>query len=96
MGLAPSDHPTNGHYQTDSISGSSRSYSYDQADRLTAVLSGTTTLGSYSYDGNGLRASKTVSGSSTAFSYDQVGIVPQLIAAGSTSYVDGPGGQLET
>ncbi len=40
---------------SDSVSGSNLSYTYDQEDRLTAVISGTTTLATYSYDGDGPR-----------------------------------------
>lgn len=61
---------------------------YDQAGRLVGYGASAT----YAYDGDGLRASKTVSGTTTAYSWDRSGPLPLLIAAGATSYIDGPGG----
>jgi RHS repeat-associated protein len=43
--------------QSDSVSGVSNAYTYDQEDRLTKYTSGTTSY-SYSYNGDGLRMSK--------------------------------------
>jgi RHS repeat-associated protein len=69
--------------------GGTRSLTYDQANRLTAVGSGI----SYAYNGNGLRASKTVNGVTTAEVWNQAEALPELLQAGSTSYVYGPSGR---
>ena len=62
---------------------------YNQADELTSY--GTTA--SYAYNGGGLRMSKTVSGTTTDFAWNTTGSTPLLIAAGTTYYLYGPGGQ---
>jgi RHS repeat-associated protein len=71
-------------------------YGYDQANRLTAVglvTKTTSVLGSYAYDGDGLRMRKTVSGTATAFTWDLSSqSLPVIIQDGTTSYVNGPGG----
>jgi RHS repeat-associated protein len=83
--------------------GSATCTAYDQADRLTSVKTGTgsscttpTTVGTYAYDGSGLRQSKAVSGTTTHFTWDESGGLPMLLQekAGSTvtSYLYGPGG----
>ncbi len=78
------------------MTGSSLGYSYDQANRLTAAISDTTTLANYSYDGDGLRQSKTVGTTTIAFSWDQSGSLPLLLQAGTslgtTSYIMGQAG----
>lgn len=61
----------------------------NQANELTGYGQAAT----YAYNGDGLRMSKTVKGTTTQFAWDQSGSLPLLIAAGSTSYVYGPGGQ---
>ena len=71
--------------------GTSASYGYDQADRLTSYASGATTA-SYAYDGDGLRASKTVGGTATAETWDVAEGLPTLLQDGATRYIDGPGG----
>jgi YD repeat-containing protein len=75
------------------VSGGSLSYTYGQADRLTAAISGTT-LATYSYDGDGRRQSKTAGGVTTGFTWDQSGSLPLLLRAGTSSgtagYIDGP------
>jgi RHS repeat-associated protein len=83
--------------------GSAACNRYDQADRLTAILSGTgasctsaATTGTYGYDGDGLRQSKTVGGNTTAFTWDVSGGLPLLLQESTggvtNSYVYGPGG----
>jgi RHS repeat-associated protein len=63
---------------------------YDQANRL----SGYGTTASYTYDGDGLRASKTVNGTTTSFAWDQSGSGPLLITSGpSTEFIYGPAGR---
>ena len=71
-------------------SGTATTYSYDQASQLTSV-SGPNGTASYTYDGDGLRASKTVSGTTTTFVYDDEA-TPVLLTDGSNSYLYGPDG----
>jgi RHS repeat-associated protein len=77
--------------------------SYDQANRLVKVTTGTgasctspTTLGTYSYNGSGLRMGKTVAGVSTTEAWDPSGGIPLLLedktASATVDYVFGPGG----
>lgn len=72
-------------------SGTKTTYSYDQLGRLTGI-SGPGASASYAYNGDGLRMSKTVSGSKQQFTWDTAEGEPLLLAAGSTYYVEGPGG----
>jgi len=73
--------------------GNTMTYSYDQADRLTSYASSTTSA-TYSYDGTGLRTDKTVDGSGTHFAWDVASeSIPELLTAGSDSYIYGPEGQ---
>lgn len=46
-------------------------FTYDAANRLTRVISGTTTV-DFVYDGDGRRASKTVNGTTTGYIYDTI------------------------
>ena len=73
----------------DLVHSGSTTLGYNQADELTSY--GTTA--SYAYNGGGLRMSKTVSGATTDFAWNTTGSVPLLIAAGTTYYLYGPGGQ---
>jgi RHS repeat-associated protein len=77
--------------------------SYDQANRLIKVTTGTgasctspTTLGTYSYNGSGLRMGKTVAGVSTTEAWDPTASVPLLLedktSSATVDYVFGPGG----
>jgi len=77
--------------QTDSVSGASRGYGYDQADRLITATSGITST-TYAYDGDGLRQSKTVSGTTTAETWDTAAGLPTLLQDGATRYIAGPDG----
>ena len=59
---------------------------YDQADRLTAITSGTgssctspTTVGTYTYNTDGLRMSKTVGSTTTDFAWNLSGSLPTLL-----------------
>jgi RHS repeat-associated protein len=49
----------------------SRTYTYDQNNRLIEAAENASTVGSYSYDGQGRRVTKTADGQTTAFLYDQ-------------------------
>jgi len=53
------------------LSKGSMAFTYDAANRLTQVISGTTTVG-FVYDGDGRRASKTVNGTTTEYIYDTI------------------------
>jgi RHS repeat-associated protein len=76
---------------------------YDQANRLTSMVTGSistcsrqaTTVGTYKYNGDGLRMSKTVGSTITQFRWDGSSLVPHLLqeaGATSISYIYGPGG----
>lgn len=73
-------------------SGNATSLSYDQANRLTRWIQGSTTA-TYAYNGDGLRMKKTVAGVTSAFTWDVSGQSTLLIGDGTSSYVYGPGGQ---
>jgi YD repeat-containing protein len=86
-------------------SGPATCFSYDGRDELTSVVTGTgssctspTTLGSYTYDGNGLRMSKTANSTTTASSWQDVGALPLMLqengGTGVTKYVYGPTGNV--
>jgi len=68
--------------------GTSTTLTYDQANRLTAYG----TAATYTYDGDGLRASKTVGASTKAFTWDESGQLPLLLADGGDFYVYGENG----
>jgi RHS repeat-associated protein len=77
---------------------------FDQANRLTSVKTGTgsscttpSTVGTYAYDGDGVRQSKAVSGTTTHFTWDESGGLPLLLqekagAGNPVSYIYGPSG----
>jgi RHS repeat-associated protein len=76
---------------TDNISGSSTTFGYNQAKQLISYAKGSTTA-SYSYDGDGLRASKTVNDSSEGYVWDLAEGMPTIIEDGGTRYITGPSG----
>ncbi len=80
---------------TNTVSGATTGYRYDQADRLIGVTSGVTTS-SYAYDGDGLRQGKTVKGAATAATWDVNGGLPTLlqeqVGGGTTRSIAGPDG----
>jgi len=55
------------------ISDGTRTFTYNQDNRLIRVEQGAVTLGEYAYDGLGRRVKKTVSGTTIHYHYDQVG-----------------------
>ncbi len=76
---------------------------YDQASRITKIVTGTTsacttptTVGTYAYDGAGLRESKTVGATTTQFLWAGTGGVSPLLQQNNgtttTSYLYGPSG----
>lgn len=76
--------------------GPKTSYAYDEAGRLIGVerAAGPESPAvdeTYTYDGNGLRASQTVSAATQYLAWDQ-GSVPLLLSDGDRSYLYGPGG----
>ncbi|MGH9305314.1 MAG: LamG-like jellyroll fold domain-containing protein [Acidimicrobiales bacterium] len=84
-------------------SGSGTCDTYDQANRITAMIVGTgatctspSTVASYSYDGNGLRMAKTVGADTTRFVWDPTSDVALLLqqtsGANTISYLYGPNG----
>ena len=82
--------------------GSATCWGYDQGGELTSMKTGTgssctspSTVGTYAYDGDGLRTSKTVAGTTTHFTWDESGSLPLLLqekAGSTTSYIYGPRG----
>jgi len=66
---------------------------YDQANRLISFGDNPANTYSYSYNGDGLRVSKTINNATISFAWDQSGNLPLLIAAGTSTFIDGPGGQ---
>jgi RHS repeat-associated protein len=61
-----------------------RSYVYNQNGRLIRAAEGATTLGEYTYDAYGQRATKTAGGVTTVFHFDQQGqLIAETLANGS-------------
>jgi RHS repeat-associated protein len=94
-------------YQT-SVSGTASAFTYDgngnltgdgtstfewnAENKLTAVKQGSTTLASFSYDGQGRRSQKTAGGVTRTYIYDDEDIIEERVSSGQTvSYVHGPG-----
>lgn len=72
-------------------------YGHDQAGNLTSVerpKEGETTeiKDTYTYDGNGLRATQTTNGTTSHLAWDQTEGLPLILSDGANSYVYGPGG----
>jgi RHS repeat-associated protein len=73
--------------------GTTKNYSYDQANRLTGYTAGSATA-SYTYDGNGLLASTTTGTTSTSDTWDTViGSDPLMLTDNHTNYIYGPNDQ---
>jgi RHS repeat-associated protein len=69
-----------------------KTYEWDAANRLTAVKQGGSTLASFTYDGNGRRATKAAGGSTTTYVYDGAQFLEERPSAGATKrHVYGPG-----
>lgn len=79
--------------------GSATSYTFNDLNEMTSVNTGSTSVGNYGYDGNGLRVWKTTATTGTYFAWDDEASTPLLLSeynygAGTyTDYVYGPGGQ---
>ena len=74
----------NGNLTSDGL----RSYSYDYANRLTQVVSGTLTT-QYAYDGDGVRTSKTAGGDTTQYVLDLMATLPVVITDTEAVYLYG-------
>jgi len=57
----------NGNLKTQASSGVTTTYAYDMANRLTSIIQGGSTVGSYVYDADGRRIEKTESSTSTIY-----------------------------
>ena len=66
----------------------SATYTYDGANRLTAFAG----IATYTYTGDGLRASKTVSGHAQSFVWDRAEGLALPLEDGVNRYIFGPGG----
>ncbi len=77
--------------QSESISGSSAGFGYDQANRLTSYSAGGTSA-TYAYNGDGLRLSKTVGGTTGHEVWDLAEGLPLMLSDGTNSYVSGADG----
>lgn len=73
-------------------SGTATDYGYNAAGQLTSI-SGKVTA-SYTYDGDGLRASKTTGGTTTAFTWDARSSTATLLSDGTNDYIAGPSGEI--
>jgi RHS repeat-associated protein len=83
--------------KTTPTTGPATTYGYDQAGNLISVerpKEGTTEAISdtYTYDGDGLRASQTISGTTTYLAWDHAEKLPLILNDGTNSYIYGPGG----
>jgi len=77
--------------------GPATTYGYNQAGELTAVerpKEGEIAKieDSYTYDGNGLRATQTISGTTTYLAWDMAEELPLILNDGTNSFIYGPGG----
>lgn len=82
--------------KTTPSSGPVTSYGYDEAGNLTSVKRPEegaipTIEDTYTYDGNGLRASQTIGGTTHYLTWDMTGELPLILGDGQNSYIYGPG-----
>jgi RHS repeat-associated protein len=78
---AANESPRSGSWSGAAGSGAlTTTYTYDPENRLTQLASGSTVLGSYSYDGAGNRYAKTVGGVTTIYRLDLASGLPQVLA----------------
>ena len=83
--------------KTKPASGPATTYGYDETGNLITVerpKEGETTeiKDTYTYDGNGLRASQTISGTTTYLAWDMTEGIPLVLSDATNSYIYGPGG----
>lgn len=75
---------------TTPAAGDPTTYVYDAANRLVATTGAVTS--SYTYDGDGLRASSTIEGTTSTFTWSHAGALPLILNDGAYAYVYGPDG----
>jgi RHS repeat-associated protein len=83
--------------KTTPSSGPATAYGYDQAGNLTSVTrpkEGATPeiKDTYTYDGNGLRASQTIAGTTSYLAWDMTESLPLILNDGTNNYIYGPSG----
>jgi RHS repeat-associated protein len=83
--------------KTTPTTGPATTYGYDQAGNLTSAerpKEGETPeiKDTYTYDGNGLRASQTISGTTSYLTWDMTKALPLILNDGTNNYIFGPGG----
>ena len=76
-------------------------HAYDQAMRQTSIKTGTgatcttpTTIGTYAYNGGGIRTSKTVGANTTQYAWGGSLMLQEKVGTSATSYIYGPGGAI--
>jgi RHS repeat-associated protein len=77
--------------------GAATTYTYDESGNLIAIekpKEGKTAgfTDTFTYDGNGLRASQTISGTKSFLTWEMNEAMPLLLTDGTNSYIYGPGG----
>ncbi len=83
--------------KTTPTTGPATTYAYNQANELTGVSrphEGTTAAieDTYTYNGEGLRASQTISSTTTYLAWDTAEKLPLILNDGTNSYIYGPAG----
>jgi RHS repeat-associated protein len=83
--------------KTKPTSGQATTYGYDQAENLTSVErlkeGGKAEIkDTYTYNGDGLRASQTINGTTTHMAWEEGVPLPLLLNDGTNNYIYGPGG----
>ncbi|OLI93236.1 type IV secretion protein Rhs, partial [Xanthomonas oryzae pv. oryzae] len=73
------------------LSDGSRSYVWDDRDRLSQIQEGGTTIASFSYDALGRRTAKTEGGTSTQYLYDGLDTVQETQGSTVNPILTGPG-----
>jgi RHS repeat-associated protein len=69
-------------------------YTYDYANRLTAVEENSETIGEYAYDGYGRRIQATENNVTTTYVYSGLDVVYEATSTGTACYIYGPTGRL--
>jgi RHS repeat-associated protein len=69
-------------------------YTYDYANRLTAVEENSETIGEYAYDGDGRRIQVTENSITTTYIYSGLDVVYEATSTGTACYIYGPTGRL--
>ena len=72
----------NGHLQTQTVGGQTRTHSYDAADRLVEVKDNLGNSAEYSYDPQGRRIRKATPAKTTWYLYSQQGLIAELSDTG--------------